>query len=160
MIELNPWFLLTLLGTPEMWLGVAGGVAVAYLSLRKRLGSRRKTARAFSLIFVISLLLTFGLVQLVKDVTMVERPCGEENPYCEESYSFPSGHAASIFLVFTSLLIFLPRKWLPILVLPLLVAYSRITLGVHTWMEVVVGSLIGIVITLLVWRILAWKKKI
>lgn len=158
--HLNPWFLITLLGTPELWLGIAGGVGVFYFIFRKNLGKRRKTLRGFAMVFVVSLLLTFGVVQGIKSTVNIPRPCGQENPYCEPDSSFPSGHAAAIFVFFGPLLIFLKRMWLPLLVIPLLVAYSRVALGVHTLADVAAGGVLGVVIPLVIFEILGMGKKI
>ena len=59
-------------------------------------------------------------------------------------YSFPSGHSASSFSVFAvTLLRFWPLS-VPVLVLALLIAFSRIFLQVHYLTDVIVGILLGI----------------
>jgi membrane-associated phospholipid phosphatase len=152
------WYGISLLGTPEMWGAVAGVLVLSYLFLRRR--GKHAKFKGFVFVFVISLFLVFGLVQGLKTLTGVPRPCGLENPHCppEGGYaysSFPSGHSASGFVVFTSLfLAFRRKKYLPVFVLPLLVAWSRVALGVHTPVDVFAGSIIGLGITLLVWNIL------
>ena len=158
MLDLNPWFWITLIGTPQLWLAVAAVLVAAYFLVVRK--SRRMNFRAFAFVFVVSLLLVFGAVQAIKSVTQVQRICGDENPYCEDSFSFPSGHSASAFVFFTPLVIFLRRRWLPLLVIPLLIAYSRIALGVHTPADVVAGSLLGIAIPLVVWKVLSKKGRI
>lgn len=158
--HLNPWFWITLVGTPEIWLGIAGGVVVFYVLFRGKLGKRRTPVKAFFTVFVISLLLVSGMVTGLKSALQIERPCGEENPYCDPDFSFPSGHAATVFVFFTSLLLFVSRKWLPLLIIPLLVASSRAALGVHTIPDILVGSVVGIVVTFVVWGFLHRKGKI
>jgi len=149
--HLNPWFWVTLAGTPELWLGIAAGAAIVYIVFRKKSDRRKKV---FLEVFVISLLLVFGIVFVIKNVTQVPRICDSTNPYCEPSFSFPSGHSASIFVFFSSLMLFLKRKWWFLWTVPLVVAYSRIVLEVHTPVEVFVGSAIGIVVPVVLWKFL------
>jgi membrane-associated phospholipid phosphatase len=70
-----------------------------------------------------------------------------ENVKVHAHYSFPSGHTATAFCLFTLLAIFLnKRQWeLPLFFLALMVAYSRIYLAQHFFVDVYVGSLIGVV---------------
>jgi membrane-associated phospholipid phosphatase len=147
----NFWFFITLIGTPELWLGVAAGVIVGYTVVRKKLrGKQRALAKRFSLVFVISLLLTF-------ETTDIPRPCAGE-PSCEIGSSFPSGHAASVFAVFTSLLLFARHPWLFLYIIPILVAASRVALGVHTPMDVIVGSALGVVVPIIVLKELKRRR--
>lgn len=68
--------------------------------------------------------------------------------------SFPSGHTAAAFSLFTFLaLILTPRyKWLGFVffILALLVGYSRIYLAAHFFHDVYFGSLFGVLFTILV----------
>jgi membrane-associated phospholipid phosphatase len=74
--------------------------------------------------------------------------------------SFPSGHTCAAFCLFSFLAFVLtPRyKWAGILffLIALLVAYSRIYLAAHFFLDVYVGSIIGVVFTILV--VLLMKK--
>jgi membrane-associated phospholipid phosphatase len=67
--------------------------------------------------------------------------------------SFPSGHTAVAFSVAFLLAIFMRRTWASMLLLGLafLVGISRMYLMEHFWIDVYFGSLIGILITLLVY---------
>jgi membrane-associated phospholipid phosphatase len=57
--------------------------------------------------------------------------------------SFPSGHSATAFSLFTALALLLPKyKWF-FLIFATLVALSRVALGVHFLSDILVGSLIG-----------------
>ena len=64
--------------------------------------------------------------------------------------SFPSGHTAAAFALFFGLAICLKNKKLGVLlfVLGFAVAYSRMYLSQHYLRDVVIGSVIGIIITL------------
>lgn len=72
--------------------------------------------------------------------------------------SFPSGHTAAAFCLFTFLsFIITPRyKWFGsvFLILALLVAYSRIYLAAHFFHDVYVGSLLGVFFTTITLKIM------
>jgi membrane-associated phospholipid phosphatase len=62
-------------------------------------------------------------------------------------YSFPSGHATSVFTAAVIVsLFFLEKKWIAILcfAIAVLTAYSRVYLGEHFVMDVWMGSFIGV----------------
>ena len=71
-------------------------------------------------------------------------------------YSFPSGHTAVAFAVFFLLAIYIRRTWVSMVLLSvaLLVGISRMYLLEHFWIDVYFGSLVGILITLLVYIVL------
>jgi len=57
--------------------------------------------------------------------------------------SFPSGHSATAFSVFTAFAMLMPKyKWL-FLIFAALIALSRVAIGVHFLSDILVGSLIG-----------------
>ncbi|MEM2206305.1 MAG: phosphatase PAP2 family protein [Sulfolobales archaeon] len=68
-----------------------------------------------------------------------------------EGPSFPSGHAQISSTFWTSLTLNVPSKTTAttMVVLPILIAYSRIALGVHTPLDVVVALIIGYSIPLI-----------
>jgi membrane-associated phospholipid phosphatase len=66
------------------------------------------------------------------------------------SPSFPSGHAMSAFAVAGAIALLAPRLRWPVLGLAALVAFSRVYLGVHFWLDVVVGAALGIAIGALI----------
>jgi undecaprenyl-diphosphatase len=67
-----------------------------------------------------------------------------------ESFSFPSGHAMSAFAAATAVAILCPRLRWPALGIAAVVAMSRPYLGMHFWLDVVIGSLLGAAIGALV----------
>ena len=71
--------------------------------------------------------------------------------YRPSNRSFPSGHSASIICAITLLLLYLKKnRWS--LILPLIgivVAATRVVIGVHWPLDIAVGGLIGYVIALL-----------
>ncbi len=68
---------------------------------------------------------------------------------------FPSGHAAIAFSIWliVSFLTLNPVVSLLTFILALLIAFSRISSGIHTKIEVLTGSVIGILITVLIFKL-------
>jgi membrane-associated phospholipid phosphatase len=169
MLELsNPWYPATLLGAPELWAAFALLVFVVYMGLKvteRRKKVTRKTGdrvKDFLFLLVPTLVLVFVVVMAMKGVLDVPRqcvPCITElagcNPYCPLDSSLPSGHAATAFAGFTAVWLFAgaKRKWLFVYAFPFIASASRIMLGVHTWLDVFAGSLVGVAVALAVWEI-------
>ena len=171
---LGVWYAVTLLGTPEYWGFAALALAVIYFGLRTFASENpswkrhRPALRKFFIVFIPSILLVFGVTLLIKNAWYVQRPCtpcGEIaasgcNPYCDADSSFPSGHAGTAFVVFSSLYVaFRKRLVLPPFIIPILVSYSRIALGVHMWADVLAGAFLGLIVPVLVSVMLRkWHK--
>jgi membrane-associated phospholipid phosphatase len=66
------------------------------------------------------------------------------------SPSFPSGHAMSAFAVAGAIALLAPRLRVPVLTLAAVIAFSRVYLGVHFWIDVLAGALLGLAIGLAV----------
>ena len=161
------WSLITLLGSPRGWLIGAAILLLAYTALRHRFRSEgRLFFRRFLIILVPSLVLTLALTYSLKLVTGIERgciPCTENpidcNPHCPEDSSFPSGHSATAFAAFTSLFLAGPkRSSLSVFIIPILVGASRVVLAVHTPIDVLAGSAMGLFISLAAARALSSKR--
>ena len=72
-----------------------------------------------------------------------------------ESYSFFSGHASTSFAVTTLVVLFLKEKktWLFLLFLwPLLFSFSRIYVGVHFPLDLLVGAIVGTFLALVFFK--------
>jgi membrane-associated phospholipid phosphatase len=66
------------------------------------------------------------------------------------SPSFPSGHAMSAFATAAAVAVLAPRLRVPVLALAALIAFSRVYLGVHFWLDILVGAALGGAIGVLV----------
>ncbi len=90
-------------------------------------------------------------VSLLKLLFARPRPCMTiENirllVECHSSFSMPSGHAATSFTAASIMALFIRSAAIPAFVLALLVAISRIYVGVHYPYDVIVGAIWGGVI--------------
>ena len=99
-------------------------------------------------IVIINHLAVISVVVVVLLVILAKARVGRGTPL---HGGMPSGHAGVAFSVVTSVafadvgLLVVLLAWL----LAALVAQSRVLLGIHTYAEIVVGSLIGIITTLI-----------
>jgi undecaprenyl-diphosphatase len=90
-----------------------------------------------------------ALFRALKRTSRRKRPC-EIEPHCwasilpPDKYSFPSGHAITAFAVAISVGFFYPYLEISLLAAALLIAASRIILGMHFLSDVIAGSAIGI----------------
>ena len=136
-----------------IWLLIAA--FLIFFEERKHPGIQKKD-KQFLLCFTISLLITATLTNFViKNIIRRPRPIFPPNIYhltpnissCPADFSFPSGHAASSFAAACILSYFdKKRRWFYYLV-AILISYSRIYLGCHYFLDVVVGALIGYLVS-------------
>jgi membrane-associated phospholipid phosphatase len=109
--------------------------------------------RAFPLVALaaaVSFFVASGLNALIKDLVARSRP-----PLSMDldalvglpgSPSFPSGHAMSAFAVAAAIAVLAPRTRWPVLGVAATIAFSRVYLGVHFWIDVLAGAALGIAI--------------
>jgi membrane-associated phospholipid phosphatase len=62
------------------------------------------------------------------------------------SPSFPSGHAMSAWATAGAVAVLAPRLRWPVLALAAAIAFSRVYLGVHFWLDVLAGAALGLAI--------------
>jgi undecaprenyl-diphosphatase len=67
---------------------------------------------------------------------------------CTKLPSFPSNHAVNATVLATLISLYMPRLWLAATTLAILVGYSRVYVGVHYPLDVLAGSVLGIVVAL------------
>jgi membrane-associated phospholipid phosphatase len=88
---------------------------------------------------------------------IVSRPRPDDVPVRDHSadgFGFPSGHAATAFVLATVLAVYLPARWRWIpFVLAALAGIGRMYVGVHFPLDVVGGALWGVVVGTVVVRI-------
>lgn len=112
---------------------------------------RRKDRGRLGLLLLAGITVTYYIVSALKGIIARPRPfvvIQEANLLCEvsRSFSFPSGHTTTAFMAATILADTFRRWRVPLYVLAILVAFSRIYLGVHFLSDVAAGSILGIMI--------------
>jgi undecaprenyl-diphosphatase len=89
----------------------------------------------------------------LKRLTDVERPplvYAEPKPIAAvpDEPSFPSGHASSSFACALLLTFAAPRLAVPLLVLAAAIAFSRVYVGVHWPLDILVGAALGVAVAI------------
>lgn len=91
--------------------------------------------------------LAYGINMGFKDVFAVPRPCAGL-ALCPTDFSFPSSHSTIAFAA-AGVLGYLSTH--AVLILAAILAVSRVVEGVHTWPDILVGSVIGLLVANLVY---------
>ncbi len=112
---------------------------------------RRSLVPLAALAGAVSFGIAAGIVAGVKDAVDRARPAVADPTFetliaTPSSPSFPSGHAATAFAAAVAIGVLCPRLRWPLVGLAVFVAFSRVYLGVHYWLDVLVGSLLGVAI--------------
>ena len=111
----------------------------------------KKTAEKIGITVFVSLVLN----AFIKTLVMRERPYIVDNrvdairQQTAGGYSFPSGHTQGAASIFGSIAIWFKKRWLTIISIFIIiaVAISRMYLGVHFLSDVIVGGLLGVLIS-------------
>jgi undecaprenyl-diphosphatase len=129
---------------------------VLILEERKNPGITKQDKK-FIFIFSASFLLTFLLSDIVlKNIFMRFRPLlGSIS--CPHDFSFPSTHAATAFAAATILAYFDKKRCWFYYIVAILISYSRIYLGCHYFFDVLVGGLLGLIISKIILIQKCWK---
>ena len=115
---------------------------------RLRAGGARLLFPLAAACAAVAFFIASGLNALIKDAVDRQRPPEEMSGFdaavaLPGSHSFPSGHAMSAFAVATAIAVIRPSLRWPALGIATLVALSRPYLGVHFWLDVIIGAGLG-----------------
>lgn len=100
---------------------------------------------------VLSALVAILVFQRVKPLSRRRRPC-EIEPHCwamitpPDRFSFPSGHAMTSFAIAVAVGSFYPQYQPGLLAIAVLIATSRIVVGMHFLTDIIVGAMMGALI--------------
>ena len=148
----NFFLFFTLLGNYAfIWFGLSITVALQQKNKAKNIILSTTYAIAFSFLITTALKLLFHAPRpsyLILDTK-----------YCPVDFSFPSGHASTSFAAAFVLAQFDPkRKWL-YFILAGFVSYSRLYLSCHHVVDVVVGAILGVIVSAVVLKITLNQSK-
>lgn len=134
------------------FLGTLTAIVFIYLVLN----GDKKNAFFLTVSMVMGIVLEYAL----KDIIHRARPIGAV--VFESSFSFPSAHAAMTTIFFLCSYFILKKNFgdrlsvkIFCIVMPLIIGFSRIYLGVHWFSDVIAGFLLGIAVPLVVKRFFA-----
>jgi len=139
-----------------IWLIV---IVITIISEERKYPGIQKKDIKFLIIFILSFSLSFITSDyLLKNLIKRPRPSHPSNltltyevkgrlAQCPKDYSFPSGHASTAFAAAVVISTFdKKRKWFYYLV-AVLISLSRIYLGCHYFFDVIVGCMLGWIIS-------------
>ena len=128
--------------------GNAGMIWILLAVLLLIIPKTRRTGAVLAAALIVDVILCNGII---KNAVARIRPY-DVNPVVEllihkpYDYSFPSGHTAASFAAMSALYFAGERHmWKPVLVLAVLIAFSRLYLYVHYPTDVIGGAVLGIV---------------
>lgn len=114
--------------------------------------------RRASILTTVTLVVSHLLVQLMKRTIGRGRPSATAGSAAivrePDRFSFPSGHSAAGMSIAVGYGLVFPAWAGPLLVLALVIGFSRVRLGVHYPSDVLVGQLLAIVTGMVAWAVL------
>ena len=125
-------------------------IAIVYWALDKKFGEY----------IAYSVLTSVLLNNTTKDIFKMKRPIGEEGirtlrEQTATGYSFPSGHTQSASSFYGAIAIYLKKRAMDIIatIMIILIGFSRLYLGVHYPKDVIVGGILGILTSLICYKL-------
>jgi len=112
------------------------------------------------MIFATGIWVNIGVAYVLKHAIARARPPYELNVFelgQEYGLSMPSGHAQLAFMSAIILGYFYPKTRIPLIIFAVLVAISRVGLGAHWILDVLIGAANGLLLAA-IWLRLPWKK--
>ena len=100
-----------------------------------------------------------GLAELGKTLIDRHRPFVTQLGAKTSTHSFPSGHSATSFACATMLAAASPRLRVPAYVLAVLIAFSRLYNGDHFPLDVLAGSVLGVLVATALLRLGAIRRR-
>jgi undecaprenyl-diphosphatase len=141
-----------------VWLSRAGsnGLVWALIALAVALWTRRYPLFGMTLATILVADVSNFLLKQVFDRERPNIRYAQPEPLLHppSSNSFPSGHAATSFACATVIGATAPRLRVPLYVLAALIAWSRVYVGVHYPLDVIVGAAYGVLVGLVLVRAL------
>ncbi len=134
------------------WLTYAGTYGAVWLALALVLALMRRRVQVFLWVLAAELAADLS-TDVLKAIFERTRPNVHTLVARPHSPSFPSGHAATSFACATVLSGLAPRLRLPAYALAVLIALSRLYVGVHYPLDVIAGALWGLAVALAVQRL-------
>jgi undecaprenyl-diphosphatase len=138
------------------WTGLThlGGATVAILLVLIPLGVARGAWHEGAVLAAWTLLCSHLVVQVAKRSTTRPRPAVREGLHwhvaAPDAFSFPSGHSCAAMAVAFAYALAVPTFATPLLIVAVLVGFSRVRLGVHYPGDVLAGQALAIVTGLVV----------
>lgn len=138
------------------WTGLThlGGATVTILLVLIPLFAAEGAWREGAVLAAWTLLVSHLLAQVAKRHTTRPRPAVREGLHwhvaAPDEFSFPSGHSCAAMAVAFAYALAVPAFAMPLLVLAMLVGFSRVRLGVHYPGDVIAGQALAICTGLLV----------
>jgi len=134
--------------------GIFATFVLPILTIVGLLVFRRRWA---ALYYLIAVILSAGIVQLLKNI--IGRPRPEDMIITSDFGSFPSGHSANAATMAVTLAIIFARTWIWIagVIYTALMMLSRTYLGAHWISDTVAGLLIGVGVAIIIWAPLAYR---
>ena len=148
MVFTDFWRIISAIGDFQLWAVIILLSLIAYIFSPK---SRKQRIAWLAFVLVPSLIVSAALVEFSKISIQIPRPCAG-NEECPSGYSFPSGHAARIFVFATVVTLSMKNIAIKLssLTLAILVSLSRVALNYHAYTDIVAGALLGTAVAYLI----------